>query len=59
MVERGQALVPSPHGAASRDEAVGAHKHFSPPGTLALEPVVFKVHIYINKQRDKETLEGI
>lgn len=58
-VERGQALMPSPQGAASRDEAVGAPKHFSPSGTLALVLLVSKVHIHINRQRDKKTLEGI
>lgn len=51
MVESSQALMTSHHRAASRDEAVGAHKHCSPSGILALVPVVSKVHIYQQAER--------
>lgn len=54
VVKRGQALMLSPHGAGSRDEAVGAHKHFSPSGILALVPVISKAHIYQQAERQRD-----
>lgn len=54
VVKRGQALMLSPHGAGSRDEAVGADKHFSPSGILALVPVISKAHIHQQAERQRD-----